>query len=603
LATSDLHMQITAFDYVRDCPNTGGSLARLATLIEKDRAAAESSGATCFLFDNGDTFQGTPVADFVALQNSDDTHSMAAAINHLRYDAIGLGNHDFDHGMERLGRNLSQLDVPVVCSNLLTSHLPMVRSSLQCERAITLSNGGTAPLKVGVLSTLPDKTALWGVGRLQDRASFIDPVEAIRTQSARLRADGVDLIIALAHMGLATFDEGPEAQNRIEEVAKLENVDVVIGGHTHLRFPGRDHEGLEHIDWQAGKVHGTPVVQPGPGGMDLGVIDLELEKPATGDKWVISSADVALHSAASDTAEAEGIISLAKPLHAKTRAHLDTTVASIADPMHSYFALVSPSPLPAMLANAKRRVIREALAGTEYEEYPLLAAASTSLTGGMDGPDNFLFLDKGPIKRRHVAGLNPYANSVWAVKVSGARIIDWLERAALIFSVLKEDAPDQALIDTHVPGFRYDAIYGLEYEIDPSQTPLCDINGRQTGTGTGRIRHVTWQGVAIDPEQTFLVATTDHRAGGGGLYLPIKKSDIIVRWQTQLQDAVLAYLQDPDCGPLRSEKPWKFAPDIGRHAILHSAPEAEAHLDEIAHLRPELCGLSPEGFLRIRIAL
>lgn len=596
-------MQITAFDYIRDRKTSGASLARLGTVITEARKEAETAGSACFLFDNGDTFQGTPVADYIAACASEELHPMAAALTHLQFDAIGLGNHDFDHGLEQLSLNLAGLDVPVVCSNLSTPHLPQVQASLQLEHVVVTSHGDTETLRLGILATLPDKTALWSRGRLENRARFVDPVEALKEGSARLRAEGADLVIALAHMGLALFEQGADAQNRVQDVAALNDIDVVIGGHTHLRFPGDDHRGLAHADWQSGTVHGKPVVQPGPNATDLGIIDLELEKRGDGSAWQIQSSTVTLRPVQPDVPETPDIAAIAAPMHNRTRDHLDESVARIARPMHSYFALATPSPLPALLAEAKRQVIQRALVGSEYANLPLLAAASTALTGGIDGPDNFLFVESGNIKRRHVAGMNPYANSVWAVKTSGEQVIDWLERAALIFNHLKADAPDQALIDARIPGFRYDAIYGLEYEIDPSRPARFDIAGRIVEGERGRIIHATWRGAPVDPEQSFIVATTDHRASGGGFYMPFEGEDVVVRGQTLLQDAVLSYLESPDCMAVRGAKPWRFVSAMGRQAVLMTAPEATAYLDDIAHLQPEVCGETPDGFLRIRLSL
>lgn len=596
-------MQISAFDYIRDRETSAGSLARLGTLIDDARRTAEAAGAPCLLLDNGDTFQGTPVADYLAAHSGETDHPMAAAMNHLGYSAVGLGNHDFDFGIDHLSNNLSQLNMPVVCSNLSSAVLPMVRRSLLIDQQINSSTGQTDVLKIGILSTLPDKTAMWSRGGLEDRAEFVDPVLAVQEQSASLRADGADLVVVLAHMGLATFDEGDEAQNRVQEIAALENVDVIIGGHTHLRFPGADHAGLTDVDWRSGKVHGKPVVQPGPSGTDLAVINLHLGKGGSDAPWQLVSSDVALEATTGETCEKGDLLSLTAPALARTRHYLDDEVARIDHPVHSFFALAAPSAVPAMLAEAKCRVIRAALAETDHADTPLVTSASTALTGGMDGPDNFMFIDKGGVKRRHVAGMNPFANSIWAVKAKGAQLVDWLERAALIFNHLEADKPDQMLIDTQVPGFRYDALYGLEYAIDPSCPPGFDVAGRPVTSSPGRIRDVRWRNKPIDPDQTFIVATTDHRASGGGHYPPFSNEDVIVKGQMQLQDAVLSYLKAPDCDVLHSAKPWRFAPGIQRQAILHSAPQSAKYLSEISHLKPEICGETDQGFLRIRLNL
>ncbi len=596
-------MQMTAFDYVRNQTNSAGSLAKLATTIADLRREAELTHATSVLFDNGDTFQGTPVAEFIARTDSGLSHPMVKAMHTLGYDACGLGNHDFDHGLDHLATSLKQHQTPVVCSNIASDYLPMVQPHCILERTATGLDGRDYRLRIGVLSSLPDKTALWSKYHLENRATLAAPLPVLRKAAAHLRAQGVDVIIVLAHMGIAQFDEGPGAQNQIKEVAALEDVDIVVGGHTHLRFPGPDHAGIEGVDIVNGTINGKPVVQPGPMGADVGVIDLDLHRPRGGSRWHIANACVRLKSVKTDTVEDPVILSAARPTHRQTVDFLDQPVARLAKPMHSFFALADPSPMPALLAHAKLATISSSVAGTEYADLPLLAAASAPLTGGLDGPDNFLHLDAGSLQRRHIAGMNPYANNVWAVKTSGAQLLDWLERSAMIFNTLVEDHPDQALIDPSVPGFRYDAIYGLTYDIDPRVPPRFYPSGRLNANSTGRVKNVRWNGKPLDILQDFLVATTDHRAGGGGLYVPFSNKDIAVGGTAPLQDAVTTYFEKPDCEAVRAAKPWRFVPKLNLSAILLTAPQAAKHLHEIAHLRPEACGETPDGFLRVRLHL
>lgn len=555
LATSDLHMQMTSYDYVRNRKSKGASLAKLATTIADLRREAEQTNTTCLLFDNGDTLQGTPVADYIARSDCGLSNPMIKVMRSLRYDACGLGNHDFDHGLDHLATSLEQHEMPVVCSNIASSYLPMVQPQCILERTAKGVDGRDYKLRIGVLSSLPDKTALWSKYHLENRATLAAPLPVLRKAAARLRAQGVDLIIVLAHMGIAQYDEGPEAQNQIKEVSELDDVDIVVGGHTHLRFPGPDHTGIDGVDVINGTVYGKPVVQPGPMGADVGVIDIGLHKLHGTPRWRIANACVRLKSVKNNTAEDPDILMSTRTAHRETVSFLDKTVARLAKPMHSFFALADPSPLPALLAHAKLATISASVEGTPYAGLPLLAASSAPLTGGLDGPDNFLLLDAGPLQRRHVAGMNPYANNVWAVKTTGAQLLDWLERSAMIFSTLLENQPDQALIDPRVPGFRYDAIYGLTYDVDPRVPPSFDPSGRRNKNTAGRVKNVRWNGAPLDPMQDFLVATTDHRAGGGGLYVAFSSEDIAISGTAPLQDAVTTYFENPDCQAVRDAKP------------------------------------------------
>lgn len=555
----------------------------------------------CLLFDNGDTFQGTPVGDFIAQLAIGTPHPAITCMTGMGYDAVGLGNHDFDHGLAQLTSYLAQHRIPVLCTNLSAQSLSMVRTSHVIECRMTLANDQSETLKIGVLSSLPEKTALWNRQHLQNKATLLPVLPTLEKEAARLRADGVDLIIVLAHMGLALFDEGEEAQNLVSEVAALKDVDVVIGGHTHLRFPGPDHAHLAEADCVSGIVNGTPVVQPGASASDLGVMDLTLTRPQEHGSWSIVKSKVSLRHVAQDTPESPEIVATVTALHDETRQYLSHPVATLAEPMNSYFSLVHPSPVTALLAAAKRRVIAKEVATSPFADLPLLSAASATLSGGFDGPENFISLARGEVRRSHVAGMNPYANHVWAVKTTGAQLLDWLERSALNFNLLHTDNADQMLLDPRVPGFRFDSIYGLSYGIDPSKPAKFDAGGKRLHVEGGRIFNVQWNGAPLHLEQEFLVATTDHRAGGGGLYKTFGSGDIVVQGQGLLQDALTDYLANPDCHEIRWQSPFSVVTETPCSAVLLTSPDAIHHLEDIPHLRPEVCGETEDGFLRLRL--
>jgi 2',3'-cyclic-nucleotide 2'-phosphodiesterase/3'-nucleotidase len=106
LETTDLHMQLLPFDYFTEKPAEGSGLIALVQNISDIRAKA---GSGVFLFDNGDFLQGNPTADFVASLPEDDTdHPMIAAMNALDYDAVALGNHEFNYGLPFLDNTIAR---------------------------------------------------------------------------------------------------------------------------------------------------------------------------------------------------------------------------------------------------------------------------------------------------------------------------------------------------------------------------------------------------------------------------------------------------------------------------------------------------------------
>ncbi|MFK7869099.1 MAG: 5'-nucleotidase C-terminal domain-containing protein [Roseobacter sp.] len=602
LATSDLHMQLLDFDYARDHPGETGSLAKIADLIKSARDGVD----LCLLMDNGDTFQGTPVADFLARSPRACAHPMAKVMNQIGYDAIGLGNHDFDFGFAHLQQTLSALEAPAVCCNISGAPLEGLHKSVLLNRSITLSDGQTETLKIGITGAIPQMTQFWNRHHFEHSARLSPALEALRSETERLRADGADIIVVLAHMGITIHDEGDMPQNQIIEVANLPEVDAVIGGHTHLRFPGTDYEGTAGVDCRRGMIGQTPVVQPGPSGADFGQIDLVVTKGSDG--WTVTAERVALRSSLPHAPESPAIVSLVREMHSLTRAYLSETVAHIGKPMNTFFALAQPSPVPAMMNCAKMTAVRRMIAANDdiaaaLGHMPLLGAASVPATGGFDGPENFVAFSSGTLLRRHIVWLNRYANQVWAVKASGARIKEWLERSALIFNTLEAGKPDQLLVNALVPGFTFDTIYGLTYQIDPSRPPAYDLAGKRITGEAGRISDVRYQGKEIENDQEFLVATTDHRVGGGGAHAPFCDAEIMLRETAPLEEALMTYLQAPDCAAVHNTPSWRFPENMGIAALLNTAPAALDHLNDIAAFHPQTCGVTTDGFVQIRLNL
>ena len=603
LATSDLHMQLSSFDYVKARNSRGASLAKVASLIKKSRKQALTQGDASILVDNGDTWQGTPLADFLSRQTDTTVNPMAHALNYLGYDALGMGNHDFDFGIDYLSRCLTQASISAVCTNMNSDLLPEISDALILDRLVKCENGTTDTIRIGILSTAPDLTSTWNQHHLSGKVRFSRPLPAIRQGATRLRHQGADIVLVLAHMGFEVADKAPNSQNELASVAALSEVDAVVGGHTHQRFPDTSDTLTKPQLLSRGLVQGTPVVQPGPAGCDLGQISLVLNKAGGSNRWSVRDAKSELIRVEEHTPEDRKILELVQPAHVKTRSSLNRRAARIAKPMNTYFALACPSPVQGLLAAAKRHVIQRSVAGTELADLPLLASASATLTGGLDGPDNFISLKGGVIKYRHVAGMTPYPNHVWAVRCTGAHLLDWLERSVIIFNTLTAENPDQLLINKPVPGFRYDAIFGLTYEIDPRQLPRFDQAGQSIPGRNGRVSAVTWQGEPLDLDQEFLVATTDHRAGGGGNYQPFSEQDILVRGHCPVQTGLLEYLENPSCEEVRLTKPWRLKPNMDVTAILLSAPDSTNHFEDISSFGPEDCGLTDDGFQRIRLHL
>ncbi|WP_276521374.1 5'-nucleotidase C-terminal domain-containing protein [Sulfitobacter dubius] len=587
LATTDLHMQIVGHDYVSDRSVGHHGLAGIATLIRTARQEAAAQGAACVLLDNGDLLQGNAMGDQLAQMAVSPAHPVIACLNHLRYDAIGLGNHDLDHGLPYLRAVAGALDMPLVSTNLhLTEPGPLRHWAIATCPLPMAALPTAATLQIGLLSVLPTKTKIWNRDVLEGQAQITCALESLRSAVPKLRAAGADLIVLLAHMGIAHKDEA-KVEEDICALAQVDGIDAVITGHTHRRFPGPDHSEGSGVDAQAGTLSRKPAAMPGFGGSDLAVLDLALNRNAQG-RWSVLSHESRLRCNTVNTLADPVVLSAARPNHTAIRAQLEEVVGHTDTALHNFFALAMPTAIDALTARAQAKVIREGVAGTPDGDLPILVATAAHTAGGRAGPGHFLHIPPGPVQRRHIAGLVPYRNEVWALRVTGADLRQWLETAAEVFAPLGTVAGP--LIDPHRPPYHFDTIHGVTYEIN-LRRPQGD-----------RITALSWQGVPVTAKQKYLLATNQFRAAGGGGFDCAPKATVVLRNPMPLSEALITTLADPSAVLWPDAPPWRFSA-VEAQAILHTTPDALPFIKEIAHLSPNPGGTTPLGFAEIRLHL
>ena len=198
LATTDLHGHILPWDDLTDRPAPDRGLAQIASLISQARAEVPGS----LLLDNGDFLNGSPLADHVAqmarsaLRRKNDRgkhiHPMIAAMNHLGYDAVTLGNHEFSQGLDLLRHALRQARFATVCTNLDRLG-PTGRRRAFAPRQILLrrqlwdQDGTPHELVVGILGFLPPQTTVWERHHLAGKVAVRAILDSARAAVPRLR--------------------------------------------------------------------------------------------------------------------------------------------------------------------------------------------------------------------------------------------------------------------------------------------------------------------------------------------------------------------------------------------------------------------------------
>ncbi|NGM44849.1 2',3'-cyclic-nucleotide 2'-phosphodiesterase [Rhodobacter sp. SGA-6-6] len=611
LATTDLHANILSYDYAANRPLHGQGLAQMAGLI----AAARAGAPGALLLDNGDFLQGSALADLAAQGGRRRVHPVIGAMNALAYDAATLGNHEFNYGLPVLDRALAEARFPVVSANVLRRRGeggPLEDDTLAPPYAIldrVLADGSGRPhrLRIGILGLTPPEILRWDQAHLSGRLDARPMVEAARARLPELRRAGADLVICLAHTGLA----GPGGREGIGiELAELPGIDALVLGHSHLVFPHRGLHPDARVDAAAGRVAGKPVVQPGHSGSHLGIMDLRLRRGA--GSWTVAGAEVRAESvsevaaglpAAAIRRHAEELRRAVGPDHraalAWTRRELGRTEVALS----TAFAQVADVAALRLLGLAKIDHARRALAGTAWEGLPVLATATPYRAGGRGGPLNYTRIAPGPLSVRHVFDLYPFPNTVVGVLVTGAELAEELERAAALYAQVVPGRAEQRLIDPAFPAHAFTTVIGISYRIDPSLPARYDPRGALVRPQARRVLELRRGGVPVRPDDRFVLVTNSFRAsgalGGGPFEVVLDRHELCT---AILRDHIL---RQGRIGPdtLAPAEGWSLRPLPGTSVVYDSGPEAMEHRSEAAHLRPEGAGLTAEGFQRLRLYL
>ena len=272
LHTTDVHGSLLPWDDLADKPAQRG-LTKLATLIKR----ARGEGRTVLLLDAGDATAGSPLAS-VWHANPLGPEPVTLAMNALAYDAMAVGNHEFDFGTSVLAQTRAAAHFPWLSANIVA---PAGSEAFAPSLVKTLANG----IKVGIIGLttpavpqLADSSRYAGFG-------FTPPIAAARREVARLReSQHCDVIVALVHAGL---EEDPRTGEKRKGDAPGENfavalasqvtgIDLVLMGHTHVTIASQ-------------AIGGALVTQAGKWAEELGRVDLTLARAYTGAPWAVTA--------------------------------------------------------------------------------------------------------------------------------------------------------------------------------------------------------------------------------------------------------------------------------------------------------------------------
>ena len=216
LHTNDVHSHIEPFSKDHsEFPNKGG-FERRATLISEIRRQNPNT----LLFDAGDIFQGTPYFNFYGGEIEFKLMSM------LGYDAVTIGNHDFDNGIDGLDKQLPNAKFDIISSNYDFKNT--ILESKVSDYKIYNKSG----IKIGVFGLGIELEGLVSKD-LYKETKYLDPIEIANETAKKLKeAENCDLVICLSHLGYK-YEKFPNKISDLNLAKSTKNIDLIIGGHTH----------------------------------------------------------------------------------------------------------------------------------------------------------------------------------------------------------------------------------------------------------------------------------------------------------------------------------------------------------------------------------
>lgn len=512
LSTTDLHGNIYPVDYYTNQPAALG-LAKLATLIKQARAEEPA----LLLLDSGDTIQGTPLAYYHNRKNNAPPDPMMTAMNALRYDALAIGNHEYNFGLPVLEKARREASFPWLSGNTYragtdeTAYAPYLVKEVKGVR-------------VGILGLTTPGVPSWDNPANYAGLEFRDPVAAAKKWVRVLREEErADLVVIAMHMGieidLATGrlhpGQVPQENAAVAVAREVPGIDLIFMGHTHRDVP-------------ALLVDNVLLSQANRWGDRLVRADVYLDRDEAGRWRVAAKSAVSLPVTAAVPADPD-ILRLAEPYERETQAWLGREIGQ------------SSAELTAAEGYFEDTALLDLIQRVQLEA----GRADVSLAANFNLRAR---VPRGPVTVRDIAALYVYENTLVVIEATGAQLKAALEHSARFFRDYEPGKTPRELVDMRIPGYNFDIAEGVEYEIDLAQ-PVGS-----------RIRNLRFQGAPLDPQRKLKLAINNYRLNGGGGYTMYKDAPVLFRSGEEIRDLIIDWVERNGRIPSEPNGNWRIVP-------------------------------------------
>ncbi|WP_028746689.1 bifunctional metallophosphatase/5'-nucleotidase [Rhizobium mesoamericanum] len=512
-----------------------GGAARLKTAIDQRRNAL--SGKNVLLLNGGDNFQGS------LFYTTYKGAAEAEVLNDMKFDVMTVGNHEFDDSEDGLATFLDKVKFPVISANVLAGDGSKLGDRI--KPSLVLDVGGQ---KIGIVGAVTNDTE--ELSSPGPKVMIADDVQTITAAVEDLKKQGVNKIIALTHVGYP---------RDLAAIAKIPDVDVVVGGHSHSLLSNTDPKAEGPYPTMVGNPGGykVPVVQAASYSKYLGDLvvtfdDNGVVKEAKGDPILIDS------SFTPDPTLTARIAELAKPIEELRKKVIGSSKAPI---------------------DGDRTVcrVKECSMGNLVADAMLDRGRSQGMTIAIqNGGGLRASIDAGDVTQGEVITVLPFQNTLATFQLTGADFRKGLENG---LGKIEEGAG------------RFPQVSGVKYIFDktkPAGSRLVSVEVKDDDSF-----------VPLDDAKTYGVVTNNFmRAGGDGYSIFETAGKNAYDFGPDLADVTAQYLaahspykpytdgRITEVTASGTEAPATTAPATSAPAAAPAAPVAEAPAAALAPNTP-----------------
>ena len=443
LGTSDVHGRIVPWSYGADVEDKSGSYAQIATYVKDVR----KNNKNVVLVEVGDAIQDNQIDVFAKDKKYYKDHPIPKVLNEMNYDIFVLGNHEFNFGMKALDEILKDIK-----AKKLTANFYHKKNDKRYIDATTIIEKDGVKLGIIGLSTPMSAKFEEDTGNLKDM-KFTSPTEEARTQVEKLKAKGVDAIIAVTHMGIDNENNIPDTGMR-DVINAVDGIDVVIAGHMHKDVPSET-------------IKNTLITEPHRYGTVVSEVDLTFD---INDKKEVKLVKKESKTVPVKALEADKkIVEIYKPYHEKLRELNNVVIGQTANEM----------------------VPQETKHGVSaaFSKDTGLSSFINDVEQHYSGADVVTFsfdhqkarMDKGDIKKKDIIFNYRYAGGdVTVYELTGKQLKEYMEWSANYFDTIQPGDTEYRYNAERKKSkyVTYDIFGGVNYKIDlrnPQGSKIVDL--------------------------------------------------------------------------------------------------------------------------------